>query len=121
MQSIECSLRVRAQAYEVPSSITPVRCSVSSPYRHIFAPGEFNILRIEVAVQPFKGVLDQGNAHGRVWMSPRESHGSHVAGPAVGAVIHRTGFHKRIRMTSPFYPRVSQLSVAEITLVVDPC
>jgi hypothetical protein len=67
----------------------------------MFAPGEFNILSIEVAVQPFKGVLDQGSAHRRVWMSPREHHGSHVAGPAVSAAIHRTGFHEQIRMTAP--------------------
>jgi hypothetical protein len=87
----------------------------------MFAPGEFNILSIEVAVQPFKGVLDQGSAHQRVSMPPRERHGSHVAGPAVRAVIHRTGFREQIRMTAPFYPRVSQLSVAEITFVVGPC
>jgi hypothetical protein len=87
----------------------------------MFAPGEFNILSIEVAVQPFKGVLDQGSAHRRVWIPPREHHGSHVAGPEVNAVIHRTSFREQIRMTAPFYLGVSRLSVAEITLVVGPC
>ena len=106
--------------YEIPGPITPVRCSVSSPYRHIRAPGEFNILSIEVAVQPLKGVLDQGSARRRVWMPPREAHGSHVAGPAVNAVIHRAGSREQIRMTAPFYLGISRLSVAEITLGVGP-
>jgi hypothetical protein len=87
----------------------------------MFAPGEFNILSIEVAAQPFKGVLDQGSAHRRVRMPPRERHGSHVAGPAVNAVIHRANSREQIRMTAPFYLGISRLSVAEITLVVGPC
>jgi hypothetical protein len=54
-------------------------------------------------------------------MVPREPHGSHVAGPAVNAVIHRTGSREQFRMTAPFYLGGSRLSVAEITLVVGPC
>jgi hypothetical protein len=87
----------------------------------MFAPGEFNTLSIEVAVQPFKGVLDQGSAHQRVGMSPRERQSSHVAGPVVNAGIHRAGSREQIRMTAPFYLGISRLSVAEITLRVDPC
>jgi hypothetical protein len=54
-------------------------------------------------------------------MPPREPHGSHVAGPAVNAVIHRAGSREQFRMTAPFYLGGSRPSVAEITLVVDLC
>jgi hypothetical protein len=54
-------------------------------------------------------------------MPPREHHGSHVAGPAVNAAIHRTDFRKQIRMTAPFYLGVSRVSVADITFIVEAC